>query len=155
MIINWTDKNMLISATAKSSSIAQLLTNLGISKVGTNYKTAKKWLLHHNIDITHFTSQYGKVPNGGGKVATVSRELVFCVDSHVRQSVLRRAVIRYNIFSYECVECYNNGMWNNKQLTLQLDHINGINNDNRVENLRWLCPNCHTQTTTHGGKGHK
>lgn len=43
----------------------------------------------------------------------------------------------------------------NKKITLQLDHINGINNDNRVENLRFLCPNCHSQTSTYTGKNTK
>lgn len=45
--------------------------------------------------------------------------------------------------------------WNNKALSLQLDHINGVNTDNRVENLRWLCPNCHSQTDTYGSKNKK
>ena len=43
-------------------------------------------------------------------------------------------------------------LWNGIPLVLQLDHINGINNDNRIENLRFLCPNCHSQTTTFSGK---
>jgi 5-methylcytosine-specific restriction endonuclease McrA len=43
-------------------------------------------------------------------------------------------------------------MWNNKKLVLQVDHINGINDDNRLENLRFLCPNCHSQTETFSKK---
>ena len=39
-----------------------------------------------------------------------------------------------------------------KKMALELDHINGINNDNRLENLRWLCPNCHAITDTYAGK---
>ena len=48
-----------------------------------------------------------------------------------------------------------NGKWMNQQLTLQLDHINGISDDNRKENLRFLCPNCHSQTKTFGGNNIK
>ena len=48
----------------------------------------------------------------------------------------------------ECVLCGQNNSWNGMKLVLQLDHINGNNKDNRIENLRILCPNCHTQTET-------
>ena len=49
----------------------------------------------------------------------------------------------------ECVLCGQNNIWNGKKLVLQLDHKNGNNKDNRIENLRILCPNCHTQTETY------
>jgi hypothetical protein len=48
-----------------------------------------------------------------------------------------------------------NGEWNGQPLKLQLDHINGINDDNRLENLRFICPNCHSQTITYAGKNTK
>ena len=50
---------------------------------------------------------------------------------------------------YKCKECGISEKWNNKPIILHLDHINGINNDNRLENLRFLCPNCHSQTDTY------
>lgn len=53
--------------------------------------------------------------------------------------------------NYECSICKNSGIHMDIPLSLQIDHINGINNDNRKENLRWLCPNCHTQTKTYSG----
>lgn len=43
-------------------------------------------------------------------------------------------------------------MWNGKPITLQLDHINGVGDDNRIENLRVICPNCHSQTDTFGNR---
>ncbi len=52
---------------------------------------------------------------------------------------------------YCCSECGINE-WNGKSLTLQIDHIDGNNQNNLIENLRWLCPNCHTQTDTWGVK---
>lgn len=56
------------------------------------------------------------------------------------------------IHGYKCVTCGNDGMWNNAVLTLHLDHIDGDNKNNNLDNLRFLCPNCHTQTATYGGK---
>lgn len=57
-----------------------------------------------------------------------------------------------NDIEYKCVECGTTNMWNDKPLTLQLDHIDGDGNNNLLNNLRWLCPNCHSQTQTFAGK---
>ena len=65
---------------------------------------------------------------------------------------LKIRLIKENKMNYRCAICGNNGEWNGKPLSLQLDHINGVNNDNRIENLRFLCPNCHSQTETFSGK---
>ena len=54
--------------------------------------------------------------------------------------------------NFKCSKCNNEGEWFGEKLVLQLDHINGISNDNRIENLRFLCPNCHTQTETYSSK---
>ena len=80
---------------------------------------------------------------------------VYCQDSQFKRAGLRKRVISDNILPYKCAICGNTGFWNNMPLNLQIDHINGISNDNRIENLRWLCPNCHAQTDTYGGKNIK
>lgn len=63
---------------------------------------------------------------------------------------LKKRLIRENLIEYKCVgeDCGNTGEWLGKPISLELDHINGVNNDNRIENLRFLCPNCHSQTPT-------
>lgn len=73
-------------------------------------------------------------------------------NSPVSRTVLKRYLAKYDILEYKCAICGNIGEWNGVSLTLQIDHINGIRNDNRKENLRWLCPNCHSQTSTYTGK---
>lgn len=74
---------------------------------------------------------------------------VFCENTHASRHTVKRWY--RSITTYECIECKNTGIYNNKPLTLQLDHINGNPKDCRVENLRWLCPNCHSQTPTYAG----
>ena len=72
--------------------------------------------------------------------------------SYKNLSSLKERILKENLLEYRCQICGNTGEWQHKPLALQLDHINGIHNDNRIENLRFLCPNCHTQTETYGSK---
>lgn len=67
-------------------------------------------------------------------------------------SRLKNRLINEKYLEYVCSECGNIGEWNGKPLTLTLDHINGKHLDHRIENLRFLCPNCHSQTPTFSGK---
>lgn len=68
---------------------------------------------------------------------------------------IKKRVIASKFLENKCCMCGNEGVWNDLPLTLQMDHINGNNTDNRIENLRILCPNCHSQTVTYGAKKRK
>lgn len=68
------------------------------------------------------------------------------------RNALKKFLKKNKLLDYKCLECGIGNIWNDKNLVLQIDHINGINNDNRLENLRWLCPNCHSQTDTFAGR---
>lgn len=68
---------------------------------------------------------------------------------------LKKRLINAGILKDECLDCGIGTEWNGKILSLQLDHINGINSDNRLENLRILCPNCHSQTDTYAGSNNR
>lgn len=114
---------------------------------GTSFnKRFDKYIKDHHISIEHFTSRYGEY---GEKYQL---EDILIENSPVTRRTLRDYLAKYNIIEYKCAICGNIGEWNGVSLTLQIDHINGINNDNRKENLRWLCPNCHSQTPTYTGK---
>ncbi len=79
----------------------------------------------------------------------VSRENVFSIGSNVRNYQLKKILICEGLRRYECERCGNGGDWKGSELVLELDHINGDHGDNRVDNLRFLCPNCHSQTETY------
>lgn len=72
------------------------------------------------------------------------------LDSNTARRFIRRWNKTFHWLEYKCQNCGNDGTWLGKKLCLQLDHVNGRPRDNRLENLRFLCPNCHSQTSTWG-----
>lgn len=67
---------------------------------------------------------------------------------------MKSRLLKAQILEYKCATC-GISEWNNNPITLQLDHINGVHDDHRLNNLRLLCPNCHSQTSTYAGKNVK
>lgn len=85
-------------------------------------------------------------------VKKIDNDNFFCENSPHARSVIRRRILKENLIPYKCQLCGNEGEYNGLPLVLQLDHINGVSNDHRLENLRWICPNCHSQTETFANK---
>lgn len=73
-------------------------------------------------------------------------ELLVKNGPYIGSSRLKKRLLKAELLEYKCDVCGNTGEWQGKELSLQLHHINGDHNDNRLENLILLCPNCHSQT---------
>jgi hypothetical protein len=144
----YTDADV-IAAVKSSNCISDVLDKLGLTKHGSNFNTIRMIIRRLNIDDNHLSATVGRLVNTGHTNWNIDN--IFVENSSYSRGGLRSKVISYNILpNYECSICGNNGSWYNKELKLVVDHINVINNDNRPLNLRWLCPNCHSQTPTFG-----
>lgn len=149
----WTDEE-LKDAIRSSFSIRKVLIILGLKPIGGNYKTFYKYVDELDIDISHFT---GKVWNKGiGYTVKTPKPLeeILVEFSNYSSSKLRQRLVKEEYLENKCYKC---GIteWNSKPISLELEHINGINTDNRIENLTILCPNCHSQTKTYRGRNIK
>jgi hypothetical protein len=149
-------KSRLADAVAQSKSIYQVLDNLGLKKNGGNHSQVKRWINKHGLDTSHFLGcrvNSGSSHIGGPRKLLPDEVLVANRTKTLKESVIRLrraldAIGRPRI----CRDCGVGEVWNKKPLTLQIEHINGNNLDNRRENLTYLCPNCHTQTLTWGSR---
>ena len=143
-----------VSILKNSTAISEVLFKLGYSVKGNSwgYSQVKQRMTDLNLDFSIFKGKNSIYKNTAAKAVTP--EMLFKSNCKHNRSILRRHIIKNELIPYKCSIC---GLttWNNKTISLELDHINGINNDNRLENLRFLCPNCHSQTTTYGSRNSK
>jgi 5-methylcytosine-specific restriction endonuclease McrA len=152
------DRKVLQNLLDSSNSIVEVLTKLNYDGYNGNHRTLKKRIKEEKFDLTQFELN---AKNWRKKFLIELRDKsaisknVLTKNSSCSRHSLKRFLIKNDLLSYECAICKNKGEWQNQTLSLNLDHINGINDDNRLENLRFLCPNCHSQTDTFSGKRKK
>jgi len=136
----------------ESKSFTELREKLNICRTGSSNETIKKYIHTYNLDTTHFDSFKDHLNNLRKNNIQSLESILIKGSTYLNNTYLKIRLVKNNLLEYKCSICNNRGVWQDKKMALQLDHINGINNDNRIENLRFLCPNCHSQTNTFSGK---
>lgn len=134
---------------SQSNSYSDCLRALGLTtKGGSSTDILKKRINELKCDVSHF----GKLPKEKPNNAKYTLDEILVENSsYANIARLKIRLVNENRLVYKCAIC-GISEWNNLPLSLQLDHINGKNNDHRIQNLRFLCPNCHSQTQTYGGR---
>ena len=142
-------------AVSQVYSIAKLLEKLGLCAEGGNYKIAKKNIEQWDVDISHFSGQaWRKGSDKPVDKAIPLQEILAGLHPHYQSHKLRLRLLKDGIFQHIC-SCCGNTHWNDDLIPLELDHIDGNNKNHKQENLRLLCPNCHSQTDNFRGKNKK
>ena len=148
---SWTEKD-LIQAVKISRSLRQVIQSLGLVPAGGNYVHIQRIIEELKIDTTHFLGMgWGK---GLSFVRTPPVPLgkILVQNSNYQSFKLKTRLFSAQLKKKECEECGWKKISEDGRIPLDLDHINGNRNDNRIENLRILCPNCHSLKPTHRGR---
>lgn len=148
---SWT-QSQLEEAIKTSFSLRQVLYKIGLKPAGGNYRQLFKYIKEFQFDISHFR---GKTWNKGLRLEFRPRiplEEILNKNSEFPSHKLKLRLFRANLKPQHCEECHWAQKTSDGYLPLELDHVNGDHNDNRLENLRILCPNCHSLKPTHTGR---
>lgn len=141
-----------IQACKDSASIRQVFKKFNLKyPSGATRTWFQRKIEKFNIDTTHFLGQGHLKGKINTYVKATPLEQVLVNDRLTNSNHLKIRLIKENLLPYHCKEC-GISEWQGVKLSLHLDHINGKKDDNRLENLQLLCPNCHSQTDTYCGK---
>jgi RNA polymerase subunit RPABC4/transcription elongation factor Spt4 len=141
-----------VNAVKNNYSVRSCLLALGLNATGGNYALFKRRVESLGLDTSHFTGK-GHLKNrthDWSKKKTLE-EILVVDSSYTCRKQIKKRLLEKGLMTYRC-SCCGIADWQGQPLSLHLDHINGVNNDHRLENLRLLCPNCHSQTSTYAGR---
>jgi hypothetical protein len=145
------DEDRVRQAIAANRSLAGAIRALGGEPNDTNYKRIRRAIERYSLDTSHLAApgcaQGGTMPSRWRK--PISDVLV--EGSRAQTSKLRERLIAEGLKARRCEAC-GRDCWEGRPIPLELDHVNGKRTDNRLENLRLLCPNCHALTPTYRGR---
>ncbi|EKT78713.1 hypothetical protein WSS_A31054 [Rhodococcus opacus M213] len=146
-------REVLEQAVSESTSYADVMRYLGLKPAGGTHAHLSRQIKKFGIDTTHFT---GSAHTKGKRARNrMSWEEILVKrppgSARVKPHLLRRALIEAGV-EYKCVLCGLGDDWCGLPLILHVDHMRGDPSDSRLEQVRFLCPNCHSQTATWAGR---
>ena len=145
------DIKFVKSVISSSKSYNEVFIKLEKNSSSSSYRTLKKFIEKHKIDTSHFLSkkEMAKKLHKEGKLNKIANSNIFIEKSTCSRAVVKNRILEEGLIDYKCSKCGQDDNWKGEKITLILDHINGVRNDNRLENLRILCPNCNATLDTH------
>lgn len=149
----WTNEQF-IEAIKNSLSYAEVIRKLNLKPAGGNYDTIKRKIKELNLDTSHMTGQLWNKGKHFTRKKDSLKTILTKDSTFISTYKLKNRLLKENIKEYTCENCKLKE-WCNKQIPLELHHINGDKHDNRIENLQLLCPNCHALTENYRGKNIK
>lgn len=152
-------RDQFVEIVKSCTSVGEVLKHFGLKNQGGNNRTVYTRIAHEGIDLPSGAYTRG-LNNTAGKrfigtrpsVLRVPQDRLFVENSPHTRTVVRKRILQDRLLPYVCAVCGNSALWLGRTLSLVLDHINGKANDHRLENLRFLCPNCNSQTDTFAGR---
>lgn len=142
----------LIEAVNTSKSISEVIRKLNCKINGGTHSQITTKIKNLNIDTSHFTGQlWSKGLDALKDHRLGNTDKIFIENSKYSRSYIRKLIMHNNLIDYKC-SCGLIDTWRDKPIVLELEHKNGIRSDHRLENLEFLCPNCHSQTFSYRGR---
>ena len=154
-IRSWTDESLIDSVKARKS-YRSVLIDLHLIPAGGNYQQIMRRIAELNISTDHFTGKgWNRDWKFDPRIPAITLEKLLVENSYAQSYGVKKRLFKEGLKKPECELCEWAQKADDGRIPVELDHINGDRKDNRLENLRVLCPNCHSLQATHRGKNKK